>query len=472
MATSQRTRPVSRGPRLVRDARAVRAIPSPSPYAFPPFVDALLFDEVHDFNTHVGLRYARQLATHAHRAARFAQRHPHPRYVDDAELLRLCFETALQRMLCPTLDPVDVAAFGPLLDRPGTFYKFDASALAVARPLPGMYVAPTVTLLHESPEGVRSVLATRIRAMTLTPADGEAWRRARYFVAYALSMQMVSVPHVPMHFGHEVAWPLMRRALPEAHPWRQLLAPHFRFTLPLSYGALYSDASVTRQRPWRLYSPFAMDEESVLRLFEVGCTGLEGNTAYPRYRFPLDGPAYVGDYGTFHRGYHAAFTAFAERFVAMVPPDDRVRDWCTETAALVPGFPDGAAPPATLAKALGTLLWNVTVAHAADHHSFGEQPIELLPQRLRVPAPTRRDAAAVPDHAWARPLDMARLYLCWKLFYEGNPETTLMRTRYDFARGDLQVLAARHFDALREWDRTMPVRRFIPLDLVSQSIQY
>lgn len=177
--------------RLRLDERAVRAIPSPSPYAFPPFVDALLVDEVHDFNTHVGVRYAAQLAKEGPRAARFARRHPHPRYVDDAELLRLCFETALQRLLCPVLDPVDLAAFEGLLDRPGRYYKLDASPLAVARALPGMYVAPTVTLLHEAPDGARRVLATRVHAMTLTPADGEAWRRARYFVAYALSMIMV-----------------------------------------------------------------------------------------------------------------------------------------------------------------------------------------------------------------------------------------------------------------------------------------
>jgi hypothetical protein len=458
--------------RLRLDERAVRTIPSPSPYAFPPFVDALLVDEVHDFNTRVGVRYAAQLATEAPRAARFARRHPHPRYVDDAELLRLCFETALQRLLCPTLDPVDLAAFEGLLDRPGRYYKLDASPLAVARALPGMYVAPTVTLLHEAPDGARRVVATRVHAMTLTAADGEAWRRARYFVAYALSMIMVSVPHVPMHFGHEVAWPLLRRALPATHPWRQLLAPHFRFTLPLSFGALYSGASVTRQRPWRLYSPFAMDEESVLRLFEVGCTGLEGNSAYPRYRFPLHGPAFVGDYGAFHRAYHAAFVDFASRFVAACPPDDAVRGWCSEVAALVPGFPDGDAPALLLAKALGALLWNVTIGHAADHHSFGAQPIERLPQRLRVPPPTSRDAAPVPDDAWGTPLDMARLYLCWKMFYADSPASTLMTTRYDFARGDLQVLAARHLDALREVERTLAVRRFIPLDAVSASIQY
>jgi hypothetical protein len=463
---------VSTALRLALDARRVRPIPSPSPYAFPPFVDALLLGDVHDFNVHVGARYARQLALQTPRAAAFARRHPHPRYVDDAELLRLCFETALQRLLCPTLDAVDVAAFGALLDRPGTFYKFDASPLCVARPLPGMYVAPTVTLFHVAPDGARSVVATRIRGMTLTAADGAAWRSARFFVAYALSMIMVSVPHVPMHFGHEVAWPVMCRLLPAAHPWRQLLAPHFRFTLPLTFGALYSGASVTRQHPWRLYAPFGMDEESVLRLFEVGCTGMEGNTAYPRYRFPVEGPPFVGDYGVFHRGYHRAFVDFAARFVAAAPPDEAVRAWLTETAALVPGFPDGHAPDALIAKALGTLLWNVTVGHAADHHSFGAQPIERLPQRLRAPAPLSRDAAAVPDDAWARPLDMARLYLCWKMFYEDNPSTTLMETRYGFARGDLEVLAARHFDALREWERTMPVRRYIPLDAVTQSIQY
>ena len=67
---------------------------------------------------------------------------------------------------------------------------------------------------------------------------------------------------------------------------------------------------------------------------------------------------------------------------------------------------------------------------------------------------------------------MARLYLCWKLFYEANPSTTLMTTRYAFERSDLQVLAARFFDGLREWDRTMPVRRYVPLDTVTPSIQY
>ncbi len=459
-------------PRPTLDPRTVRAISSPSEFAFPPFVDALDLRELHDFNVHVGLRYLKQFALQPAAALAFSRRHPHPRYMDDRELLRICFETALQRMLCPTLDPIDVAAFGPLLDRPGTYYKFDTSALNLTRALPGCYVAPTVTLLYEAPDGTREVLATRIQSMTLTPADGQAWRRARYFVAYGLSMQMVSVPHVPMHFGHEIAWPLMRRELAPTHPWYQLLAPHFRFTIPLSFGALYSSASVTRQHPLRVYSPFGIDAESVNRLFEVGCTGLEGNSAYPRYQFPLDGPKFVGDYGVFHRGYHRVFLDFASRFVERAPPDAAVLRWFSETAAHVPGFPDGAAPTPVLAGALGTLLWNVTVGHAADHHSYGEQPIEMLPQRLRVPPPTSRDAEAVPDDAWTRPFDMARLFLCWKLFYEANPSTTLMRTRYAFERGDLQVVASRFFDGLREWDRSMPVRRYVPLDTVTQSIQY
>lgn len=459
-------------PRMTLDARAVRPIPSPSPFKFPPFVDALDVREVHDFNVHVGTRYLKQFAVQPAHALAFSRRHPHPRYVDDRELVRMCFETALQRMLCPTLDPVDVAAFGPLLDAPGTYYKFDTSALSVTRAMPGFYIAPTVTLLREAPDGTREVVATRIGSMTLTPADGHAWRRARYFVAYGLSMQMVSVPHVPMHFGHEIAWPLMKRELDRSHPWRQLLAPHFRFTIPLSFGALYSDASVARQHPLRLYSPFSMDEESVKRLFEVGCTGLEGNSAFPKYSFPLTGPKFVGDYGTFHRGYHRVFREFAQRFIERAPPDEAVRRWFTETARLVPGFPDGHAPDATLADALGTLLWNVSVGHAADHHDYGVQPIEMLPQRLRVPPPTTRDAEPVADDAWATPFDMARLYLCWKLFYEANPSTTLMTTRYGFDRGDLQVLAARFFDGLREWERTMPVRRYVPLDTVTPSIQY
>jgi hypothetical protein len=459
-------------PRMTLDARTVRPIPSPSPYRLPPFVDSLDLREVHDFNLRVGARYLRQLAVQPARALAFARRHPHPRYVDDRELLRMCFETALQRMLCPTLDPVDVAAFGPLLDRPGTYYKFDTSAFAVTRALPGCFAAPTVTLLREAPDGTREVVATRIHTMTLTAADGAAWRRARFFVAYGLSLQMVSVPHVPMHFGHEIAWPLLRRELAPTHPWHQLLAPHFRFTMPLSFGALYSDASVTRQHPLRVYSPFGIDEDSVKRLFEIGCTGLEGNSAYPTYAFPLQGPKFPGDYGVFHRGYHRAFREFAARFIERCPPDDAVRRWFTDTAALVPGFPDGHSPDATLADALGTLLWNVTIGHSADHHDYGVQPIEMLPQRLRAPPPTTRDAPAVPDSAWAEPFDMARLYLCWKLFYEANPTTTLMGTRYAFARGDLQVLAARFFDALREWERTMPVRRYVPLDTVAQSIQY
>ncbi len=459
-------------PPLKFDARAVRAIPSPSPFKFPYFVDSLDVREVHDFNVHVGARYMKQLIVQPARALTFSRRHPHPRYVNDRELVRMCFETAFQRMLCPTLDPVDVAAFGPLLDKPGTYYKFDTSSLSVTRAMPGFYIAPTVTLLREAPDGTREVVATRIGSMTLTPSDGNAWRRARYFVAYGLSMQMVSVPHVPMHFGHEIAWPLMKRELAPTHPWHQLLAPHFRFTIPLSFGALYSGASVTRQHPLRVYSPFAMDEESVKRLFEVGCTGFEGNSAFPKYSFPVAGPKFVGDYGTFHRGYHRVFREFAQRFIERAPPDESVRRWFTETAALVPGFPDGHAPEATLADALASLLWNVSVGHAADHHDYGAQPIEMLPQRLRVPPPTTRDVEPVSDDAWATPFDMARLYLCWKLFYQANPSTTLMTTRYAFERSDLQVLAARFFDGLREWDRTMPVRRYVPLDTVTPSIQY
>lgn len=65
-------------PRMTLDARAVRPIPSPSPFKFPPFVDALDVREVHDFNVHVSTRYLKQFVVQPAQALAFSREAPPP----------------------------------------------------------------------------------------------------------------------------------------------------------------------------------------------------------------------------------------------------------------------------------------------------------------------------------------------------------------------------------------------------------
>lgn len=441
----------------------------------PPGVLRIPFAERVDFLLHVSLRYARQIATYWPIAIAKALRHPYPERVTDEELCSLFYDTSMAKLLCATLDDVDRRRFARHLESldEGRFIKADFSAYAQLRIRRGMHAAPTVSLFERAADGRPMLKAIAVGELVLEPADGDAWELAKLFVQQGAGHHMVNCHHIPLHFPLDTVNAVTKSALPRGHALRTLLDPHLRFSLSLDEAALYSNFSVLRNREIFIYSPFAVEEESVYRLTRMGFAGLPGNSAYPAWRYSPEPEVIMGDYGVFLDRYYEAMLAFTRVVAAAVPPDDPdTREWADAIAGFLSGFPDGRAirEGDLLARVLAKTIWSATVAHAADHFDYGCIPIAKIPLRLRVPPPT--SAGSVSTARPGRWSDAMRHEMARVLFFKEDTITRLIDVRYAFASPPLAAAGIAFVRRLHEVDAAMPVRRFIPLATIPASIQF
>lgn len=462
------------------DALAVAACPR-DPEGLPPSVLNLPPGDVADFLLQIVSRYEATLLLYPPVAALDALRDPAWRQTTDAEFVSLLTDSAYSKFLTPTLDPHDRLFFGRLLHGEAAgWVKTDFSAMSLCTPLPGLYTAPTVTLLHKeagAPQRYRAV-AIRLGDLLVTPDDEYTWPLAKLFVLQGAAHHLIMVVHPRIHFPLDPINAMTRRCLPRRHILRRLLGPHLRFSLALNLGVREHARSIARNRREELYTPFVWDEDSTWRLVSAGYKGLPGNSAYPPYRFPLGPLEIPAAYGTYLAGYYHALRCFTERVLHQVSGDDRdVRVWADEIARWVPGFPDGRAilRGGNLAAAAASFICHVSVMHSADHHDYGHSDIRRSPMRLRVPPPVEPLREPIEPRALAQWSDLFRYRMAWRMFFLPSTMRRLADTRYPFdpaAEPGPCEARRRLGQDLAEWDAHMPCRRYAPLSAISQSIEY
>jgi hypothetical protein len=453
----------------------------PSPISAENMAAAILnppLGEVMDFNLRIGLRYAGQLAFSWPKGWWWALTTEYPKPVSDEELVFLFTRTAMARAVVPQLDKSDESSFAPFLkNEPGiSYWKADFSGLAGLPLLPGCYAAPTVTLIEVSAQGDAKILAIKINDLVVTPGDGHAWELTKYFVMQGLSQHMVTCHHIPIHFPNDAINASMKRFLPETHPIRRLLTPHFRFSLPLSNSALHSQASVLYQHQVFPYTGYAFTGDGILQLVQKGFGGIPGNSAYRRYSFNARAHEdVVGDYGKFLGLYHCVIRKWVGQVVEHVDVNEpQLRGWLDECAQWVLGFPgsDLVTERSQLADIVSYVLLNISVMHAAEHYDIGVYDVAKLPHRLRIPPPASRDIPAFDRSKLATKLDAFKHWMSWNMFYREVTETKFIDVRYGFAEADLQAAEERYKRELRELDATMTIRKTMPLERISASIQF
>lgn len=452
--------------------------PEPSPISvdeMPPGVLRIPLRERIDFFLHVSLRYARQIATHWPVSLVRALRNPYPAATTDDELCSLFYDTSMAKLMCTTLDPVDIERFAPIMGERehAAFIKVDFSAYAELAPERGMYAAATVSLFHRGGDGRPHLEAIWINGLVLTPANGDAWTLAKMFVQQGAGQHMANCNHIPLHFPLDTINAVSKSVLPATHVVSRLLAPHLRFSLCLNDAALYSNLSVLRNHDVLIYSTFPLTQAAIYRLARIGYAGLPGNSGYPAWRFSPDPEPVVGDFGIFLERYYEAMLQFTTVIAAEVAPDDAViAEWADTIASHLPAFPAATEMRSadTLARVLAKIIWSASVAHGADHHDYGGIPIGKIALRLRVPPP------ASPSHPMPAKLgkwtdamrhDMARI-----LFFREDTVTPLRDVRYRFDSPALRSAGDAFIRGLHDVDAAMPVKRFIPLGRIPASIQF
>ncbi|MBA1149480.1 hypothetical protein H0Z60_20750 [Ectothiorhodospiraceae bacterium WFHF3C12] len=449
--------------------------------------------EMREWKRQVAWKYIFLLLTRWPAGAWYAWRHPHQRALDDEAFSRYLGEGLYSKFLCP-LDPEDEAVFAGQLGGAGpdtVFYKSDFSPMAelAGETYPGTHVTPTVVLLRRDGDGPARAVAIHLldSGVVVTPEDGNrhGWNLARYFALQGAAHRINLIDHAVVHFPSDPINAVTKTLLPKSHPLLKLLLPHFRLSLPVNNSVLEGAESLINRTRWVIYSPFTAPGRIIRRLLPWGYVGRPGNSAYPPYRFRSQPRFPPSLYGEFQAAYHQTIRRYVGAFLAPVraaPPGSDVPSlvslWADHVAAWVPGFPDGEAIWAeeVLEDTVATIIWNVSVAHAADHETLHRMPSDEIPFRLRVPPPEGPDAPAPDASRLNRRFDIFQAWLTDMLFYEPHNHSLLQDVDYGFEAPALQRENEAFRQALRQTEARLRdqgrVPIFAPLERIAASIQY
>ncbi len=440
----------------------------------PPAVFGIPEDEYRAFSSKIVTRYVRSLTLGTRHALRAAVTDA-VSDIDDRELGALVRETPFSRFLVPKFDPVDEQRFAaslPKARRLGTPYKLDLSHIGNLEPLPDVALSPTVALFAETGTALEPV-AIGVGEHVFEPDAGESWARARIFLLSGCSLSLVAGIHSSLHFPMDSVIAVTREVLPGRHPLARLVEAHSYLHLPLDYGVRWNVRSVAWNNQREIYTPFPTSGRDVFRGFADYYAGIEGNSGYPGYRYPMAPPDFPGPYCEFLRAYYDVVLAFCRTVAAKVQRDaPELTRWGAALHELLPGFPspDELRDEEVLARTMAGFVHTVSIWHSTEHHVYGSLPVRKVPQRLRVPPPKGGDAP-IPTDRWVRPTDVFRQEMARQMFYEAHTVRSILEVEYGFAEPELRAAADDFFAALRACDRAQP-RRFIELQRIACSIQF
>lgn len=411
-------------------------------------------EERRQHQRYIVLRYVGQATALLPEAALRAVRGPRLLPLDDRRFGWILSQTSLAQFLCPTLDPADHRIFAPVLRERGGdvrgLVKLDASAVDGRHALPGVYVAPTITLLEPHDAGGFRPLAIQLGETLVRPADGAAWELARYFVLQGAQYLLVLLFHPLVHFPGDAINAVTRTLLPRDHLLRRLLEPHLDFTLGLHEAVIHHRRSVLHNSQRELFTPFPLSASGIHDGIATGLRGVEGNSAYPPFRFGPHLPGAHTLYGRYRRDWYGALLDFVARVTRNIPREDPVvTRWAEHIHTWLPSFPSGAEihRGEALAEAVTSYLSAITVFHTADHHSYAGIPLAEMPWRLRRPPEVRGLTRLALDELVSSE-DFLRHQLCHAMFFKPFLLRSLREVSYRFAPGAL-------FDAARDFTAAM-----------------
>lgn len=388
------------------------------------------------WNATIGQRLMRDEASFAPQAAMKALANHNYTTPDDEEFARILFKTAYIRYLKPT-EAADQALLARRGDAAPAAWRYDFRAMELVEPLPGMYCAPTVVYIAGSPPGNLKCVAIKVGDVLVIPSD-PAWGLAKVYALQGAAYHMLFVVHPTQHFPMDSVNAITKTAVPRAHPLFQLLYPHTAYTLALDNTVLESDYSVVNDNAagaW--FDPLTGNGYNLKLLFGAGYTGLPSDRygdAYPAYDYMRPALLCMGNVpsGVYDTDYSRWLTAYFERaflpFCKVVaqsilkadPNDTYVVRWARYLHSCVMGFPDEKQilTKNYLAYALAIYLWDVTVAHGADHHSFA-CTVSVVNKFLRIrraPPTSPADGPVLPGQVFTGD-DQLRAEVAQQMFF-------------------------------------------------------
>lgn len=466
--------------------------PQPAP-GFPdraaPAVVHLPKSEKSDWDKHVGYRYVRQVVTETPKAFLWARKHHGVKPVSDARFVEILCDGIVSKFLTPTLEAVDRARFAAQLEGDAAivlgegerFLKSDFSPMIFVKSDADSATAPTVVLFRHRADGSNEVLAIAVVDRVFTPGDGHAWELAKLFALQGAGIVTTLLMHPLLHFPTDAVNAITKTLLPDGHVLKQLLLPHFRLQLGVDDAVLHGGGTVLR--PGYVYSPYPGSFDEHLQLVSTLWRGYEyddgtPNRAYPPYSFPLAPRAIHSPYGTFLEKYWRTIYELVNDVVAKIPVGDRwVREWAHHVSFWTTGFPDEDAifEGDTLARALTSIIADVSVGHSADHYLYSEVDIQEVPFILRLPVPTSRNMPAFDRSKANNVVDTMKYKMCMKMFFNVYNVALLADVDYGFTDPDLVRRAAAFRGELAATETAIKqsgLRNYIPLREIAASVQF
>jgi len=469
-------------PKYLYDRKGPWPQPSPAhPFGEAPAVVHIPKDEQRTWFWNIGFRYIRNVLFYWPKAVLKAWQNPTWEILDDEVFCDQIYTTPLAKFLNPIIDEPLQKIFAEQLKEKkegDEYYVADFSCMKNVIPFKGLYVASTVALMSKPKDenrlSLHGIYIFETQLLVL-PGDGEAWSLAKNFAMMGATYRILLSTHPILHFPFDTINAITKTALPVDNTVFKILYPHFEFTLTLNDSVLESSSSPVYNDQKYPFTGFCGPQDGLLTLLESGYAGIEGNSSYPKFVWDIEPTPVNSDYNIFLKQYYDAFLRFTKEVVKHIPEYEKpeIKVWADYISQWLPGFPSGEKimEGDMLAGSLAKVMWDLSVAHATDHHSYGTIPINRLPLRMRVPPPaTRKDSFDPKDQA--KFIDIFKYALEWKLFFNDHTVTRLIDVDYKFATTELQKLQANFLQDLELVDLHMPVKKYMELKNISISIQF
>lgn len=340
--------------------------------------------------------------------------------LDDDLFRELIAHGLLSKLLCELDEPDNELFEKYLRDDTREYWKNDATHMrAVLKPDESEYLAPAIVLLsrpkNPSPGQefdfevhaialygqVKPGDPYNLKADIYAPGDGKAWQLAKYFALQGAFIRINLIDHPMVHFPSDTINAITKTALPKSNLVLQLLAPHFRLSLPVDNSVLEGQFSLINRVHEYPYSPYPAKGEEIRKVFPFYWEGsdfylnddrfwMDRKKAFPKFRFPLEPNDIPSRYGKFMNAFYWPILDFTRKVVNCIPDDNKshdwaeIRSWADYVSGWIPGFPNGGLMtqnPDILAKALAYIIWNAAIVHSLNHYLMHD----MFERRYPVP---------------------------------------------------------------------------------------
>ena len=414
------------------------------PERMPPSVTDITDTEYQEFRSKIVKRYVQALIGETWSSLEVAHNLPQP--LDDELLNDIYWNSPFSRFLTSEFTDNDFTVFQTFFEQKSseeTLYKIDHSHLKDQKTYPGVYIASVIGLFRLVNDGLQ-IVSISVNDKSFTPNQGESWERARLFLLQGSSLSLVGGVHASLHFPTDSVIAITRQYIPENNPIAKIIEAHSYLQLPLNYGVRWSPRSYAHNSPREIYTAFPGPREDVFHGFMTYYEGIEGNSAYPNYQFPLIAPEFPGPYCQALKQYYDVILEFC-RTIANHSDLDNLAQWADELNALVPGFPSSKEihDSEILARVLTGYIHSVSVWHYLEHTLYSRLPVHHNPHRIRVEPPTGND---LKTEWWQRTrhTDLFRQEIARRMFYESHTVRNMLEVEYNFEK-ELLINAAKRF---------------------------